>query len=348
VPGASLHHGHDSHGPSLDAGDDRDFPGQWPEPILGNDPAGHSRHDAGAAAAGFGFRDPRDGRDLFDTDRANHAWHTGSAGDFPAVNGWPDRTDAIDIRGTDISGTCYLFHARKHGHTLPDAVRTTSFIIHVRFPRLDHTGAAAARTTASAVTFHCSNAFTGAIDGTEPSLHVPAGHRSHDDAIDYDDVTDRDDANGSVGNHSHAICHHYDREYLANGPARQLLDRRMQRYAGRPANQWRGPAAHDAANSSEPAARYDSARHCATCGHQHRSGNGGYANAEHVGMRREHDDESGNARHDGAGQCHGRRGNAGCIAAGLLTGELASQASRETADASASAASSHAILKCHL
>jgi two-component system OmpR family response regulator len=41
-------------------------------------------------------------------------------------------------------------------------------------------------------------------------------------------------------------------------------------------------------------------------------------------MRREHDDESGNARHDGAGQRHGRRGNAGRIAAGLLTGELAS------------------------
>jgi hypothetical protein len=37
-------------------------------------------------------------------------------------------------------------------------------------------------------------------------------------------------------------------------------------------------------------------------------------------MRREHDDESGNARHDGAGQRHGRRGNAGRVAAGLLTG----------------------------
>jgi hypothetical protein len=38
-------------------------------------------------------------------------------------------------------------------------------------------------------------------------------------------------------------------------------------------------------------------------------------------LRREHDDESGNARHDGAGQRHGRRGNAGriaCIAIRLL------------------------------
>jgi hypothetical protein len=92
----------------------------------------------------------------------------------------------------------------------------------------------------------------------------------------------------------------------------------MQLYAGRPADQWRGFAAHDAGNSGEPITRYDSARHRATWGHQHRSGNGGYANAEHVGMRREHDDESGNSWHDGTGQCHGRRGNAGRIDAGLL------------------------------
>jgi hypothetical protein len=37
-------------------------------------------------------------------------------------------------------------------------------------------------------------------------------------------------------------------------------------------------------------------------------------------MRREHDDESGNARHDGTGQRHRRRGNPGRIATGLLTG----------------------------
>jgi hypothetical protein len=35
-------------------------------------------------------------------------------------------------------------------------------------------------------------------------------------------------------------------------------------------------------------------------------------------MRREHDDVPGNTRHDDTGQCHGRRGNAGRIAAGLL------------------------------
>jgi hypothetical protein len=38
-------------------------------------------------------------------------------------------------------------------------------------------------------------------------------------------------------------------------------------------------------------------------------------------MRREHDDESGNARHDGTGQRHGRGGNPGrIVAARLLTG----------------------------
>jgi hypothetical protein len=92
----------------------------------------------------------------------------------------------------------------------------------------------------------------------------------------------------------------------------------MQLDAGGPADQRRGFAAHDAANSGEPATRYNSAGHHAAWRYQHRTGNGGYAHAEHVGMRREHDDESGNARHDGAGQRHRRRGNAGRIAAGLL------------------------------
>jgi hypothetical protein len=94
----------------------------------------------------------------------------------------------------------------------------------------------------------------------------------------------------------------------------------MQLYAGRSADQWRGFAALDAGNSGEPTTRYDSARHRAAWRHQHRSGNGGYADAEHVGMRREHDNESGNAGHNGTGQRHGRRGNSGRIAAGLLTG----------------------------
>jgi hypothetical protein len=157
---------------------------------------------------------------LLDTDRADRAWNSGGAGNVDVVNGWRNRNDAIDIRGTGISGAGCLLHAWKHSYTLSDAVRTTSYIIHVRFPRLDHTGAATARTTASAVAFHCANARPDGIDGNGLSLHIPAGRRSHDDAIHYDDVTDLDDdANGSVGNHCHASCHHYDREHLANGPA---------------------------------------------------------------------------------------------------------------------------------
>jgi hypothetical protein len=92
----------------------------------------------------------------------------------------------------------------------------------------------------------------------------------------------------------------------------------VQFYARRPADQCRRVAALDARNFGEPATRYDSAGRRAAWDHQHRSDNGGYAHAEHVGMRREHDDESGDIRHDGTGQCHGRRGNAGRIAAGLL------------------------------
>jgi len=96
----------------------------------------------------------------------------------------------------------------------------------------------------------------------------------------------------------------------------------MQLYAGRPADQWRGFAALDARNSGEPITWYDSTRHSTARLHEYRSDNGGYANAEHLGMRRELDDESGNAWHD-AGQRHGRGGNAGRLATGLLKGERA-------------------------
>jgi hypothetical protein len=54
-------------------------------------------------------------------------------------------------------------------------------------------------------------------------------------------------------------------------------------------------------------------------------------------LRREHDDESGNAGHDDTGKRHGRRGNAGRIASsiGLLTGKTRfPTSSRKTADAS--------------
>jgi hypothetical protein len=102
----------------------------------------------------------------------------------------------------------------------------------------------------------------------------------------------------------------------------------MQFHAGRSADQWRGFAALDTGNSGEPATRYVSTKHHAGWRHQHRSGNGGYANAEHIGMRREHDHESGNARHHGAGQRHGSRGDAGRIAAGLLTPDTGSNAAK--------------------
>jgi hypothetical protein len=87
----------------------------------------------------------------------------------------------------------------------------------------------------------------------------------------------------------------------------------VQLYAWRPADQWRRIAALDARNSGEPATRYDSAGRRAAWDHQHRSNHGSYANAEHVGMRREHDDESGDVRHDDARQRYWRRGNAGRI-----------------------------------
>lgn len=97
----------------------------------------------------------------------------------------------------------------------------------------------------------------------------------------------------------------------------------MQLCAGRSADQWRGFAALDPRGSEQPFAWHDSTGGHAACRHQHRSDHGRDADAEYIGLRREHDDESGNARHDGTGQRHGGRGNAGriaCIPIGLLRG----------------------------
>jgi hypothetical protein len=101
----------------------------------------------------------------------------------------------------------------------------------------------------------------------------------------------------------------------------------MQLNSGRSADQWRSFAAFDAGNSAQFATRHDPARYNGACQYQHRSDNDRGADAEYVGLRRERDDESDNARHDGTGQRHGRGGNArriACIAIGLLTEEIAS------------------------
>jgi hypothetical protein len=113
----------------------------------------------------------------------------------------------------------------------------------------------------------------------------------------------------------------------------------MQLYAGRSADQWRGFAALDPPSSEQPPAWHDSTRGDAACQHQHRSDNDRGTDAEYVGLRRERDDESGNARDDGAGERNGSRGNAGrigsSIAIGLLRGKIRfSTPSRKTADAS--------------
>src|SRR5260221_1548896 len=95
----------------------------------------------------------------------------------------------------------------------------------------------------------------------------------------------------------------------------------MQLYAERSADQRRGFAALDARNSEQPVAWHNPAGYHAARYHQHRSDNDRDADSKHIGMRRENDDESGDARHDAPGQRHGSGGNAGriaCIAIGLL------------------------------
>ena len=93
----------------------------------------------------------------------------------------------------------------------------------------------------------------------------------------------------TVGDHSHANRRQHHREHFANGPAWQPLDHRMQLYAGRPADQWRGFAALDAGNSGEPATgsiQPESRSLAAPASIRQ----GRYADAEHVGMRRGHDE----------------------------------------------------------
>jgi hypothetical protein len=50
-------------------------------------------------------------------------------------------------------------------------------------------------------------------------------------------------------------------------------------------------------------------------------------------MRREHDDESGDIRHDGTGQRHGRRGNPGRIGSARLLMETGSAIGVTTTEA---------------
>jgi hypothetical protein len=88
----------------------------------------------------------------------------------------------------------------------------------------------------------------------------------------------------------------------------------MQLCAGRPADQWRGSVIDDPGNTAKSATRRDSAADSSVGRHQHRSDNGCGADPEYVCLCREHDDESGNAGHDGTGQRHRCRGNAGRIA----------------------------------
>jgi hypothetical protein len=294
LPGAGLHDGQHSHGPLIDAGGHRDVPTQRPKPVLGDDPDRHSRHHAGAGAAGFQSYNAGDCRDLFHANGADHAWNSDSASYCHGGNGWHNRNDDLDSRGADdISSTDYLFRVL-NGRAVV-AIRTTSYVVYVRFSRLDGTGRVVRDSRASAFRYH--NAHLDAIDGIEHGPHIHGGQHSHGDAIDHDDdIIDRDDGSGAVGDHFCANRRQHDRDHIAGVRARQPIDHCMQLHPGRSADQRRGFAALDARNSGEPGARHDSAGYHAARQYQHRSDDGRSdddrrANAEHVGMRREHDDE---------------------------------------------------------
>jgi hypothetical protein len=266
LPGAGLHHGQHSHGSFIDARDDRHIPTQWPESVLGDDPARHSRHDAGASAAGFRPYNSGNGRDLFHANRPDRAWNSDGASYFHVYR-WRHRWgDAIGFPAADdTSGAGYLFHV--HDDRAAPAVRNTSYIVYDRFSRLDGTGVVIRDISVSARRYR--NVHTDAIDGTESVLQLNGGQYSHDHAIDHDDVVDRDDASEPVGDYPHVDHRQHDRDHIAGDPARQLVNHRMQHYTGRSADQWRGFAALDPRSPEQPAAWHDSTRGRRACRHQH-------------------------------------------------------------------------------
>ncbi|HTB00547.1 MAG TPA: hypothetical protein VK804_08730 [Bradyrhizobium sp.] len=225
-----------------------------PSPFSAATPAGRSRYDAGTRAAGFRSHNAGDGRDLRHADNANRGWHACRAGCFHVSDGWHDRNDATGFRDTYDR----IADDRKRDRAIPDAIRAASYIIHDRFSRLEHPGAAAARGAAPAVAFPGSSARTDAIDGAEQ--YVNARH-NHDDNVVDDDAGGRDGTRFSVGDYPLADRHHDDRKHCAASPDRQLLEHRMQLYAGGPIRQWRGFAALNAANSGEPSAWHDTTGH---------------------------------------------------------------------------------------
>jgi hypothetical protein len=244
---------------------------------------------------------------------ANRAWNTGGDSYIHVGNGWRSRNDALyvrDVRGTDDTDNAgYL--SDDHNCQFDRAglaVRDTSYIVYDRFSRLDGTGSVIP--ASSGCICRDRNVRTGAINATESGPHLHDGQHSHDDARDC------------VGDHPHSIRRQHDRDSVTGVAAGQSIDYRVQFYTGGPSDKWRRFAALDPPSSERSLARRDSTRSPGTCRYQHRSDNNRGADAEYVGMRREHDDESGNSRHDGAGQRHGRRSNTGRIASSIAIGLL--------------------------
>ena len=301
---------------------------QRPEPVLGDHPAGHARYDTGAGAAGIRSVDAGNGRDLCHASGANRLANADGAGYFDVGNGKRDRDDATDLGRAHGTVRCSRVHGGRLDRAI-SAVGTARVVVSVHDSRLECTGAAAARNS-SAAGADCRTVRAAGIDRTD--LHSHGGQHSHDDAVDHDHVIDRDDVGDPARNHSHARRRQHDRHHFPGVAARQCFDHRVQLDAGWPTDQRRGFAAVDAASSGKPAARHDRTRGRRSRRHQHRSqhgaesGHGRDADAEHVGLRRERDDESGDARHDDAGQCHRRRCDAGrlgaCNAVGMLTATL--------------------------
>ena len=194
------------------------------------------------------------GRDVFCADRANRAWNTCRASCFH-VGDRHGRTDAVGLLGTDgLSTSAWLFRTdNRKCDCAVDIFSAAGNIIRECFSRLDCPVAAAAGSPPSAFAFLDRRALADVIDSTGHNFRINA---RHDHNVVNNGAGGRNDFCLAVGD-SLSDSQYDDREHCADKPARQFLSHDLQLDARRPAEQRRGFAAFNAANSRWPSARHD-------------------------------------------------------------------------------------------
>ena len=226
---------------------------------------------------------------------ANRLANADGAGYFDVGSGKRDRDDATDLGRANGTVRCSRVHGGEleRAHFALSAQPASSFLSTI--PGSNVPAPPPPAIPALPAPIAAPSVPPASID---TDLHSHGGEHSHDDAVDHDHVIDRDDVGVPARNHSHARRRQHDGHHFAGVAARQCFDHGVQLDAGWSTDQRRSFAAVDAASSGKPSARHDRTRGRRPRRHQHRSqhgaesGHGRDADAEHVGLRRERDDES--------------------------------------------------------